>query len=107
MIKANQRMGVNMRPSEILKIKRQAVLAVLSKYPVTNPRVFGSIADGTDTESSDIDLLVDDLPGTTLFELGGLYEELNDLLGVNVDVLTPGDLPVKFRQSVIKNAVPL
>ncbi len=100
-------MEVTMRPSEILKIKRQDILTVLSRYPVANPRVFGSIADGTDTENSDIDLLVDDLPGTTLFELGGLYEELNDLLGVNVDVLTPGDLPVKFRQSVIKNAVPL
>lgn len=96
-----------MRPSEILKMKRQEILSVISRYPVKNPRVFGSVADGTDTDNSDIDLLVDDFPGTTLFELGGLYEELNDLLGVNVDVLTPGDLPVKFRQSVIEHAKPL
>ncbi|MDO5680012.1 MAG: nucleotidyltransferase family protein [Pelistega sp.] len=97
-----------MRPSEILASNRDAVLAIFAKYPkLVNPRVFGSVASGQDTELSDIDFLVDDLPQATLFDLGGLYVELNELLGVNVDVVTPGDLPQKFRDIVIKEAVPL
>ena len=56
---------------------------------------------GTDQEGSDLDLLVDAPPGTTLFDLGGLQVELEDLLGVNVDLLTPGDLPLKFRDKVL------
>jgi predicted nucleotidyltransferase len=52
---------------------------------------------GTDRDGSDIDLLVDALPGATLFDLGGLQDELESLLGLHVDLLTPGDLPPKFR----------
>ena len=47
------------------------------------------------------------LPGTTLFDLGGLQVELEDLLGVRVDVLTPDDLPPKFRQQVLAEAQPV
>jgi len=52
-------------------------------------------------------LLVDAPPGTTLFDLGGLQVELEDLLGVNVDLLTPGDLPLKFRAKVLAEARPV
>ena len=62
-----------------------------------NPRIFGSVLHGEDTEGSDLDLLVDTLPGTTLFDLGGLQIELEELLGIPLDLLTPGDLPKKFR----------
>jgi predicted nucleotidyltransferase len=62
---------------------------------------------GTDQEGSDLDLLVDALPGATLFDLGGLQVELEDLLGVSVDLLTPGDLPLKFRQQVLEQARPV
>jgi predicted nucleotidyltransferase len=74
---------------------------------VANPRVFGSTVLGTDMEGSDLDLLVDPLPGATLFDLGGLQLELEDLLGVTVDLLTPGDLPQKFRQQVLDQARPV
>ncbi len=74
---------------------------------MANPRVFGSVALGTDLEGSDLDLLVDPLPGATLFDLGGLQVELEDLLGVTVDLLTPGDLPLKFRQQVLDQARPV
>jgi predicted nucleotidyltransferase len=62
---------------------------------------------GDDAEGSDLDLLVDPLPGTTLFDLGGLQDELQALLGVPVDVLTPKDLPAKFRDSVVQEARPI
>lgn len=58
-----------------------------------NNRVFGSVLHGDDTDTSDIDLLVDPLPGATLFDLGGLQDELQELLGIHVDLLTPGDIP--------------
>ena len=69
--------------------------------------VFGSAAHGNDTDGSDLDLLVDPLPGTTLFDLGGLQIELEELLGVPVDLLTPGDLPPKFRDQVLTEARPV
>ncbi len=59
---------------------------------------------GTDQEGSDLDLLVDALPGTTLFDLGGLQDELETLLGVQIDVCTPADLPPKFRAQVLAEA---
>jgi predicted nucleotidyltransferase len=62
---------------------------------------------GLDHDSSDIDILVDALPGATLFDLGGLQVELEELLGVPVDLLTPQDLPIKFRQQVLQEAVPV
>lgn len=80
---------------------------VVDRFRTSNPRVFGSALLGTDTEGSDLDLLVDALPGATLFDLGGLQAELEDLLGVSVDLLTPGDLPVKFRQQVLEQARPV
>lgn len=96
-----------MRPSDILDANRAAVREAVSRYRTTNPRIFGSVLHGTDHEGSDIDILVDKLPGATLFDLGGLYEDLNALLGVKVDVLTPGDLPKKFRAKVVAEAQPI
>jgi hypothetical protein len=69
--------------------------------------IFGSVLHGTDREGSDLDLLVDALPGATLFDLGGLQVELEQLLGVPVDLLTPGDLPPKFRNDVLAQATPV
>jgi len=78
-----------------------------ARFKAANPRVFGSVLHGRDLEGSDVDLLVDPLPGATLFDLGGLQSELEALLGVKVDLLTPGDLPVKFRAQVVAEAKPL
>ena len=69
-----------------------------------NPRVFGSVLRGEDSSDSDLDLLVDALPGATLLDLGAVQIELEELLGVSVDVLTPGDLPAKFRDQILKEA---
>jgi predicted nucleotidyltransferase len=96
-----------MRPSVVLEMKRIAVREAASRYRAANPRVFGSVVHGTDQDGSDLDLLVDALPGTTLFDLGGLQDELESLLGIHVDVVTPSDLPVKFRAQVLAEARPV
>lgn len=96
-----------MKPSAALDLKRAAVREVASRFRTSNPRVFGSALHGTDREGSDLDLLVDALPGATLFDLGGLQVELEELLGVPVDVMTPGDLPPKFRDQVLAEATPV
>jgi len=96
-----------MKPSELFASHRNEICRMVAQNHVCNPRVFGSVLHGGDTDSSDLDLLVDPLPGTTLLNLGALQVELERLLGVPVDVLTPGDLPQKFRDTVLKEAVPV
>ena len=96
-----------MKPSQALANKRDAIVEVSLRYKTVNPRVFGSVLHGNDEEGSDLDLLVDALPGVTLFDLGGLQDELAELLGITVEVLTPNDLPVKFRDQVLLEAEPI
>ena len=96
-----------MRPSEALEQKREVIREVVPRFRACNPRVFGSVVRGLDKETSDLDILVDTLPETTLFDLGGLQEELRGLLGVRVDVRTPGDLPLTFRDQVVSEAEPV
>ena len=96
-----------MKPSLAFETNRTAIRAVAGHFRAMNPRVFGSVLHGTDTEGSDLDLLVDVLPGATYFDLSGLKNELEDMLGVSVDVLTPSGLPVKYRAKVLAEALPV
>lgn len=96
-----------MKPSAALELKRDAVREATRRFHAANPRVFGSALHGIDEDGSDLDLLVDALPGATLFDLGGLQVELEELLGVPVDLLTPDDLPAKFRERVLAEARPV
>lgn len=96
-----------MQPSLVLNLKRSAIREVVSRFHAANPRIFGSVLHGTDLDGSDLDLLVDALPGATLFDLGGLQAELESLLGIHVDLLTPADLPPKFRIQVLAEAQPV
>lgn len=96
-----------MRPSIALEKKRLAVREAAGSFRAANPRVFGSVLHGTDRDGSDLDLIVDVLPGATLFDLGGLQVELEDLLGLKVDLLTPADLPPRFRAQVLAEARPV
>lgn len=93
-----------MKPSQALNARRDAVRSMVGRFCAANPRVFGSALHGTDRDGSDLDILVDAMPGATLFDLGGLQDELQTLLGVRVDLLTPGDLPLKFRAQVVAEA---
>jgi predicted nucleotidyltransferase len=96
-----------MKPSIALDQQRSAVRAVASGFPVANVGVFGSVLHGTDREGSDIDLLVDANTGATLFDLCGLQEALQQVLGVKVDLLTPEDLPTAWRDQVVGEAKPV
>lgn len=94
-------------PSQALRRGRDTILAAAAQYRTQNPRVFGSVVSGEDTSESDLDLLVDPSPETTLFDLGGLQEALEAALGVRVDVKTPLDLPPNMRAEILRNAVPV
>jgi predicted nucleotidyltransferase len=96
-----------MRPSVVLDMKRGAVREAVNRFRTANLRVFGSVLHGTDRDGSDLDLLVDALPGATLLDLGGLQDDLESMLGVHVDLLTPGDLPPKVRAKVLAEAQPV
>lgn len=96
-----------MRPSEALEKNREAIRGVVARYRVANPRVFGSALHGDDRDDSDLDILVDALPGATLFDLGGLQIELEAMLGVKVDVKLAGDLSRFFRDEVLAEAEPV
>ena len=96
-----------MKPSVALERHRVAVREAAGRFRSANPRVFGSAAHGADEEGSDLDILVDALPGATLFELGALQAELEDLLGVPIDLLTPGDLPPKPREAILADSQPI
>lgn len=96
-----------MRPSLVLDRNRELIRRIISSHRTTNPRVFGSVVHGTDTESSDLDLLVDPLPETSLFDLGAIQIELEESLGISIDLLTPGDIPKWFREDVLREAMPM
>jgi predicted nucleotidyltransferase len=96
-----------MKPSEALKIHRAALRQLMSRYGLTNPRVFGSVLTNTDDEESDLDLLVDPGEKTSLFTLGGAQQDAEKLTGVRVSVLTPDFLSHKFRDKVLQQAEPL
>lgn len=96
-----------MRPSLALQTHRDAIREIALRHRVKNVRVFGSVLHGDDTEDSDLDLLVDPTPETTLFDIAKIQVELAQLLNITVDVLTPRALPDKFREQVIHEAQPV
>ncbi len=96
-----------MKPSEALQANRAAIRRVVASHRAGIARVFGSVLHGRDTDTSDLDILIDPTPDTTLFDIGAIRHELGQLLGVRVDVLTPNALPEKVRASVIAEARPV
>ncbi|BBU68321.1 nucleotidyltransferase family protein [Fluviibacter phosphoraccumulans] len=96
-----------MKPSVALQTHRALIRSVVERYRARNPRVFGSVLHGDDEEGSDLDLLIDPIKGTSLMDVAGIQVELERLLGIPVDVLTPKALPEKFRQRVLDEAVPV
>ena len=96
-----------MHPSLALEANRAALRGIAARHRVRNPRVFGSALRLDDTEQSDLDLLVDPTPQTTLMDIAALQLEAEALLGVRVDVLTPKFLPETFRNRVEREAMPV
>ncbi|MBI3773780.1 MAG: nucleotidyltransferase family protein [Gammaproteobacteria bacterium] len=96
-----------MKPSEALHIHRKNIRRIVASHRARNARVFGSVVHGDDVEGSDLDLLIDPTPETTLLDIGAIRHELHELLGVPVDVLTPKALPDSFRRQVLSEAKPV
>jgi len=93
-----------MKPSIALEAHRATIRSVVLRHRACNARVFGSVLHGEDQEGSDLDILIDPTPETTMFDMGAIRHELLQLLGVHMDVLTPNALPDSFRAKVIAEA---
>lgn len=98
---------MNTRPTVVLSQNRELIRHIVLSHRSSNPRILGSVLHGTDTESSDLDLLIDPLPSATLIALGAIQDELEESLGISVDVLTPKELPLCFRELVLREARPV
>jgi predicted nucleotidyltransferase len=96
-----------MKPSEALREHRIEIRRIVETGRASNPRVFGSVLHGKDSDGSDLDILVDPTPETTLFDIGAIRYQLRDLLGVPVDVLTPKALHASMRDYVLSEAQPI
>lgn len=96
-----------MKPSDALALNRTAIRRVVEAHRARNARVFGSVVCGQDTDGSDLDILIDPTPETSLMDVAAIQLELQNLLGVSVDVLTPRALPEAFRSRVLSEAVPV
>ena len=93
--------------SEIVGNKKDQILAIAARHGASNVRVFGSVARGTAQPDSDIDFLIQLDPGRSLFDLGGLLMDLQNLLNRKVDVVTEKGLHWYIRDRVLKEAQPL
>lgn len=93
--------------NEVVNAKRHDILRIAAKHGAYNVRVFGSVARGDAGPASDLDVLVDMEPGRSLFDLGGLLFDLQELLQCDVDVVTEKGLRQRIRERVLGEAVPL
>src|SRR3954452_14465089 len=92
---------------EELRNRRDEILRLAAQHGARHVRVFGSVARGEADERSDVDFLVDLEKGRSLFDLGGLLMDLQDLLGRPVDVVTEKGLKARIRDRILEEAVPL
>ena len=96
-----------MKPSALLQQHRDQIRQIALRHRVSAIKVFGSVARGDDREGSDLDLLVEPTTDTSMFDIGGIQFEVSQLLGIEVDVLTPKALPESFKATVLAEALPL
>jgi len=96
-----------MKPSAVLARSRERIRALVMEHGDSNPRVFGSVLRSEDLDGSDLDILVDPTPHTSLLDIAKLQMRLESELGIHVDVLTPKALPLSFRNQVIAHAQPV
>lgn len=90
---------------ELIKQKRKEILKITDKYGAYNVRIFGSVARGQANEDSDIDFLVDLKSDRSLWDLGGLWVELNEFLKMRIEVFTVGTLKETIRENALNEAI--
>ena len=96
-----------MRASELLEKHADAIRSIAERYELEglrNLRVFGSVAKGLDTERSDIDFLIDAEPGATYLTIGGMYFELEELLGRRIDLVTTDSIPDTLKPQILEES---
>lgn len=96
-----------MKPSQKIRQHQQKIQELAQQFGMKNVRIFGSVAKREDTDNSDLDVLVEASPTTTLFDIFGLQIELEELLNLKVDVVTDNSLPPKFKDEVLHYAIAL
>ena len=96
-----------MRPSQALDRHRDDVTAIIAQYPLENPRIFGSAARGSDTDRSDLDILVRLAGDLTYFDLARLERDLAALTGVRVDVRTEGEFSPELLDRISRDFIVL
>jgi predicted nucleotidyltransferase len=101
------RYTASMRPSEVLAQHREAIRQIVQQSGMSNPRLFGSALHGDEIDGSDLDILVDAPPRTSLFDLARLQLALEREVGIKVDVRLPDELHPRFRHAVLAEAPPL
>lgn len=96
-----------MQTLDVLRSEQTEILATASRHGARNVRVFGSVARGDDTSSSDIDFLVDFSPERSLYDLVGLQFDIESLLGRRADIVTEASLNALLRERILAEASPL
>ncbi len=96
-----------MKPSEHVRLNREAIRKIALRHHAADVLVFGSVVSGQDHEASDLDLLIQPTSQTSLMDIGAIQFEVSELLGIAVDVLTPNALPEQFKQQVLRDAQPI
>lgn len=94
-----------MKPSEAMDLHREFIRKTCASYGLGQPRVFGSVAKGTDTEVSDLDILVEAGGSTSLFCLNGAANEISDKLGVPVDICTKAMLKKALLTEILATSI--
>ena len=97
------------RTSLARRVRRQAseIRRIVSEAGGSNVRVFGSVAAGSDTEGSDVDLLFAMVPPPSLMELSALSDRVGDVLGVSVDLIPDSAISPALRERIFAEAIPL
>ena len=93
--------------SALLKNKRGEMLKIAAAHGAQDLRIFGSVARGEATQASDLDILIKLAPGRSLLDLVAIKQDLEDLLGCSVDVVTEDAVSPHIRDQVLKDAVSL
>lgn len=96
-----------MKLNELIKEKREEILALAAKHGALNVRIFGSVARDEAGPESDVDFLIDLGPNRTPWFPGGFIVGLENLLGCKVDVITEKGLKERIRDRVLQEAMPL
>ncbi|MDH4028950.1 MAG: nucleotidyltransferase family protein [Nitrospirota bacterium] len=96
-----------MSVSNIIKNRRNEILAIATRYGASNIRVFGSMAHGNESPESDIDIIVKMEKGRSLLDIIAIKQDIEELLGRKVDVVTEASISPYIRDNVLKEAVSL